>query len=63
MCRACSSHNVAKFNAEICLHYRDSEVPRIPATFLFPTISVCLNCGIAEFNIDNEQLLEIKLRT
>ena len=56
MCKVCSSQNQTECKAEICLHY---QAGTLPATFLFPTLLVCLDCGFTEFKID-EKLPEVK---
>jgi hypothetical protein len=53
-CRSCESKNQAEFGAEINIHLR-KELNK-NAVFVFPTLVVCLDCGVAEFNIPEPEL-------
>ena len=45
-CKLCGAEGQSKFPAEIAIHSRDRDRPLV---FVFPSISVCLNCGKPEF--------------
>jgi len=49
MCSVCGSSNQAEFTAEIMLHFRGIKNLNKPGLMIFPTVSVCLNCGLSQF--------------
>ena len=57
LCRACSSGNLQDLTSELCLH-RPAELE--DAVFVFPTLTVCMECGFAEFTFPAEELTRIK---
>jgi hypothetical protein len=53
-CRSCGSKNQAEYGAEINIHLpRDRDKA---AMLVFPTLVVCLDCGIAEFTVPEAEL-------
>lgn len=56
LCKACGSDKQAKFTAEIAVHILGLNNLDKPHLFVFPEISVCMNCGNAEFNVPESQL-------
>lgn len=56
LCIACGSDKQAKFTAEIALHILGLNNLDKPQLLLFPEISVCMNCGNAEFTVPEAQL-------
>ena len=53
-CRSCGSNNQAEYGAEVNIH-----LPRElnkPAVLVFPTLVVCLACGVTEFTIQEAEL-------
>jgi hypothetical protein len=55
-CKSCGSHNQSKFTAEIAIHFSGLKGLEKPIVWVFPELSVCLNCGIAEFAIPETEL-------
>ena len=55
-CRICDSEKLATFLAEVCLHPPGLKNINRPSTFLFPEIALCLDCGVAHFTVDKDQL-------
>ena len=52
MCKGCGSRKETKFQSEICVHLEDGlRQPDCPPVLAFPEITVCLNCGLAEFSV------------
>ena len=45
-CKTCGSERQEKFPAEVAIHLKDLDAPLI---FVFPELSVCLQCGAPEF--------------
>jgi hypothetical protein len=51
ICPSCQSHNQAEFTAEMIVHLPGPENLDQPGVWLFPKLSVCLNCGVSRFTI------------
>ena len=49
MCGVCGSTNQAELNAEVCIHFPDLKNLETPAVFMFPKVSVCVDCGASQF--------------
>jgi hypothetical protein len=60
-CKACQSSNQREFTAEINIHFPGMKGLDIPTVWVFPTISVCMDCGTTQFPIpeaEREQLAD-----
>lgn len=59
---SCNSCHPAKrrFTAEVCIHLPGLENLDTPTVLVFPSLDVCLDCGIAEFAIDREELQKLQ---
>jgi len=60
---SCSCHcHPAKeyFKAEVCIHFPGIENLGKPSVFIFPSLSVCLECGFAEFVVNGRELQELR---
>jgi len=55
-CVRCSSKNVEKFSAEMNIHFPGHEGLSEPTVWVFSQLTVCLNCGWAEFSIPEAEL-------
>ena len=55
-CKSCHSKNQHQFGSEICIHSPGLKGLDIPAVFVFPKLSVCLDCGFTEFPIPETEL-------
>jgi len=55
-CKLCASHRQTKLGAEINLHFCGLENLDKPSVFVFPKISVCLDCGFSDFAIAEAEL-------
>ena len=51
VCPSCQSLNQAEFTAEMIVHSPGPENLDKPGVWLFPKLSVCLNCGVSRFTI------------
>ncbi len=51
ICPSCQSHNQAEFTAEMIVHLSGPENLDKPGVWLFPKLSVCLDCGVSRFTI------------
>jgi len=55
-CPFCKSTNRRNFPAEINIHFPGFEALAKPTVWVFPKISVCLDCGNAEFAVPDAEL-------
>jgi hypothetical protein len=55
-CRSCVSGNQTDFGAEINIHFPGLEGIEKPAVWVFPKLTVCMDCGYAEFVIPENEL-------
>ena len=62
-CRLCQSEDQSSFPAEIALHFRGLKNLGKPIVWVFPDVSVCLNCGTAEFKIPERELQVLRTGT
>ena len=56
-CKSCGSENVAKFTAEVAIHFRGLKNLDKPHVFVFPEVTVCFDCGFAEFLVPERELV------
>jgi hypothetical protein len=59
-CPSCASGTLAEFSAEILIHYSGLKNLDRPGVFVFPTVSICLNCGSSQFKIPSDELASLK---
>jgi hypothetical protein len=57
ICPSCRSHNQAEFTAEMIVHLPGPENLDKPGVWLFPQLSVCLDCGVSRFTIPQSSKL------
>jgi hypothetical protein len=55
-CTSCRSENRKTFTSEIAIHFPGIEGLNKPIVWVFPRISVCLACGLAQFTIPEKEL-------
>jgi hypothetical protein len=55
-CKLCRSQNRSTFTGEIAIHFPGLAGLNKPVVWVFPTISVCLDCGRAEFMVPEKEL-------
>jgi hypothetical protein len=58
-CKSCRSVNQKKFISEMGLHFPELRDIDKPVVWLFPEVVVCLDCGIAEFAVPEEELRQL----
>ena len=58
-CRRCSSGKQSKFNVEMNVHFPGWEGLEKPTVWLFPEVTVCLDCGFAEFSVSENDLRKL----
>lgn len=54
-CRSCGSET-SQFNSEITIHYSGMKNIDNPGVMLFPQVTVCLRCGVAEFTVPKDEV-------
>jgi len=55
-CKHCHSINQTTFGGEFALHFRGSEGLNKPIVWVFQDVSVCLDCGYAQFAVAEGEL-------
>ena len=61
-CRACRSENVQKLRGEIAMRVPGLKNIDKPIVWVFPDILVCMDCGIAEFAVPEDDLRTLAKR-
>jgi hypothetical protein len=60
-CPSCSSNNKRTLNGEIALHFGGGlHGLEKPIVWSFPTVLVCLDCGFAEFVLEDAPLKNLR---
>ena len=59
-CKSCQSENTRVFNTEIGIHFSGQKGLSKPLLLVFPKVKVCLECGVAEFEIPESELGVLK---
>jgi len=55
-CKKCFSERTERFNGEVAIHFLGLEGVDKPIVWVFPDLTICLSCGVAEFEVPKEQL-------
>jgi len=59
LCKSCGSVNQKKFSAEMGIHFPGLKNIDKSAVWVFADVVVCLDCGIAEFAVPDEELRQL----
>jgi len=62
-CPSCQTQSRNEYKSEIAVHFSGRENLNKPHVFLFPTILICMNCGFAEFRVEEKDLRELATRS
>jgi len=54
-CRFCQSAN-SEFTAEVNIHFPGMKGLDKPTVWVFPQLFVCLDCGVAQFDVPDAEL-------
>ena len=54
-CKSCHSQNQSEFRGEMGIHFIGLKNIGKPTVWIFPLLSICLNCGFTEFVISNAE--------
>ena len=55
-CATCGSGQEREFTGEIAIHFPGLKGLENPIVWVFPKVFVCPNCGLAKFQIPQEEL-------
>jgi hypothetical protein len=55
-CPSCQSSNQAEFSAEMIIHFSGLKNIDKPGVWVFPKVSVCLDCGFSRFSTPKTEL-------
>jgi hypothetical protein len=58
-CRSCGSVRRRKFTAEIGIHFPGLKNVGKGVVWVFPELTVCMDCGIAEFAVPEAELRQL----
>ena len=58
-CKSCGLDWQREFNGEIALHFPGLKGLDKPIVWVFAPVLVCLNCGIAEFQVSEEGATQV----
>jgi len=59
-CKFCKSENRSEFNSELAIHFRGRQALDKPVMWVFPSLLVCLDCGLTEFVVPDRELLVLR---
>lgn len=51
----CQSANQREFSAEVNIHFPGMKGLEVPTVWVFPLLSVCLDCGETQFTIPDAE--------
>lgn len=55
-CPSCSSKNQQLFTGEVAIHFPGRDGLNKPIVWVFPKLSVCIDCRVAQFSIPEKEL-------
>lgn len=55
-CKACQADTIRILSGEIALHVPGLDGLDMPIVWVFPKVTICLSCGVAEFQIPEREL-------
>jgi len=59
-CRFCKSPDLRAFAAEMNIHFPGRENLDTPSVWAFPPVTICLECGCADFLVHGEVLQKLR---
>jgi len=59
-CKSCGSQKQEEFPAEIAIHFSGLQGLEKPIVWVFPQLSICLDCGVAKFRVPDSELCLLK---
>ena len=58
-CKSCQSRNQKVFESEMNIHFPELHNLNRGPVLAFPNLVICLDCGFAEFRIEDRELREL----
>jgi hypothetical protein len=58
-CAMCSSANQAEYTTEMMIHVSRLKHLAKPGLLIFPTVSICLDCGFSWFTVPKTELASL----
>jgi len=55
-CKSCDSDNLGEFKGELAIHFPGLKNLDTPVVWVFPNLVICLNCGVAQFVVPEDEL-------
>jgi len=59
-CTYCKSTNQSTYPGEINIHFPGAKGLETPTVWAFPSLLVCLDCGVTQFTISDSQLRRLR---
>jgi hypothetical protein len=56
VCKRCTSDNQRAFSGEVAIHFPGLKGLDKPIVLVYPTLLVCLECGLTEFTVAEKEL-------
>ena len=56
VCLSCSSKNQQLFSSEVAVHFPGLNGLNKPIVWVFPKMTVCIDCGVAQFSVPEKEL-------
>jgi hypothetical protein len=60
LCKSCGSENLQKFRGEVAIHFPGLKNIDKPIVWVFPELTVCLDCGVAQFAVPQDELRQLQ---
>jgi hypothetical protein len=58
-----SSNNERIFNGEVAIHFPGLKGLDMPIVWVFPKLKICLKCGVAQFELPENELQVLRNRS
>jgi hypothetical protein len=60
LCKSCGSENLQKFRGEVAIHFPWLKNIDKPIVWVFPELTVCLDCGVAQLAVPQDELRQLQ---
>jgi hypothetical protein len=58
-CQLCASNNQAEFGTKMIIHFSGLNNVDKPGVWVFPKLSVCLDCGFSQFTVPESAVSQL----
>ena len=59
-CKSCGSSKLAELTAEVCIHLPGLRGLDVDPIYAFPKLRICLECGLVQANLTEEELKQVR---